>query len=441
MTCCLSSAVAASLTPHTCLCCSHFSGPMEDCASPLCGGLTLEISAEVYTTHAVSREGPADGTATDAVSPTLDDTCAAEFDFGFDGRRMLRLEKKAAAHSRSSSGVLSLGAKGISSPFKFNSASRHKAATRTQAKSAAAPPVQDQTGTAPELQPAATQSESETTTEPETPTPAPAAADAPAPTPATLAGVTQKTKKGATGRPAGYLDYRGAKDSTQTKLIKLKAATAADNLARVSGADDVTKAGGRKVGPAKGGFKVPRAKDIMTQVAKAEDKQVGVGKPGRSMGVAKAGAKPARVDKEYRGAKASAQHKRSKAGDKTAGDFQISTASLEKYAGPMYGDRDYFKSVATASSVAKVTSDSGLFGGKATIIVGAITSVEGLKGVQYSHGLIEHVVRFEGAKKLTAARYEDLPYDTPHIFPGKYKIVLMEGKTDLEYGDLDFGAY
>jgi hypothetical protein len=89
----------------------------------------------------------------------------------------------------------------------------------------------------------------------------------------------------------------------------------------------------------------------------------------------------------------------------------------------MHGDREYFQ---FADSVAKHTQDSGLYGGQATIIAGVITSITGLeKGVEYHRGMVEHVVRFEGTK-LTAAEYEALPYDTPHIFPGKYKIVLME---------------
>jgi hypothetical protein len=235
-----------------------------------------------------------------------------------------------------------------------------------------------------------------------------------------------------------------------------------DNLARVAKAADdslslavatpsdvvqLDKSGGKMVGPAKAGFKsaqVPRTSHINAQIVKAEGKQMGGGKAaGNKAAVAKAGEKKAPGPaSDYRGAKAYTQYKRAKAGDNKAGYVQVSTASLEKYAGPMYGDRDYFTSTATVSSVAKAKHDSGLYGGKATIVVGAITSVTGLKqGVQYSNGLIEHVVRFEGAKKLTAARYEELPYDTPHIFPGKYKIVLMNGKSELEFDDLDFGAY
>jgi hypothetical protein len=130
---------------------------------------------------------------------------------------------------------------------------------------------------------------------------------------------------------------------------------------------------------------------------------------------------------DYRGAKAATQKKHVKLHpvNKKADNAKVSLARLQHYDGPMYGDRDYFM---FADTIDKNTQDSGLFGGEATIIAGVITSITGLeKGVEYHRGMVEHVVRFEG-NKLTAAAYEALPYDTPHISPGKYKIVLMEGE-------------
>jgi hypothetical protein len=87
---------------------------------------------------------------------------------------------------------------------------------------------------------------------------------------------------------------------------------------------------------------------------------------------------------------------------------------------------------AAADFVESVTP-TGLYGGRATILAGVVTSVTGIeKGVHYHRGMVEHVVFFEGSE-LSAAAYEALPYDTPHVKPGAYKIVFIG--EDEEYSD------
>lgn len=66
--------------------CSHFNTSSAKCGSPLCGGMTITIQADVYlTTNVLSTQGPSWPTAT---APGLVPPCDATFDFGFNsGRR------------------------------------------------------------------------------------------------------------------------------------------------------------------------------------------------------------------------------------------------------------------------------------------------------------------------------------------------------------------
>jgi hypothetical protein len=74
-------------------------------------------------------------------------------------------------------------------------------------------------------------------------------------------------------------------------------------------------------------------------------------------------------------------------------------------------------------------ADVGLYGGEAIVIAGVVTSVKGMphgKGMpHYTKGMVEHVAAFNGVS-LSKKAYEALPYDTPHVKTGAYKVVFFE---------------
>lgn len=76
-----------------------------------------------------------------------------------------------------------------------------------------------------------------------------------------------------------------------------------------------------------------------------------------------------------------------------------------------------------------IEADVGLYGGEAIVIAGVVTSVKGLphgKGMpHYTKGMVEHVAAFNGVS-LSKRAYEALPYDTPHVKAGAYKVVFFE---------------
>lgn len=63
---------------------------------------------------------------------------------------------------------------------------------------------------------------------------------------------------------------------------------------------------------------------------------------------------------------------------------------------------------------------------QATIVTGLITSITGTEthGVSYHRGLLEYVAAFQG-RLLTADDLEDLPFDSPQVEGGAYKLVFM----------------
>ena len=69
---------------------------------------------------------------------------------------------------------------------------------------------------------------------------------------------------------------------------------------------------------------------------------------------------------------------------------------------------------------------SGLYGGRATIVTGVITSAIGCQtGLQHPRGVLEHVTTFEG-QPLSVLQYQALPTDTPIIKPGTYRLLLAD---------------
>jgi hypothetical protein len=410
--------------------CSHFNGTIDHCASPLCDGLTLTISADVYTTYAVSRYGPVPP-ATDAVAPTLDAFCNdTTWDFGFDPRK---------AAPRTSTSLKAAAAPLNQTPKPLRAATPPPMQTKTvyvpvfnpvyvpvpAPAQATQRDAEEPLVAAAKRQPDAKQPAAAVEQKPQTPatsaTPMPAAAEEPQPaeeiktpaaaaTPAPAAAAQPAAFNPAAATKPAPAAVEQPKPQTSTSAAAATPAPAAAADPKPQTSTPATAAPAPAAAP---GAATPKPTDVPKAGA-----------------VPPIAANPAVLSRtarhvDYRGAKAATQKKHVKLhpANNKADNAKVSLARLQFFDGPMYGDRDYFM---FAETIDKHTKDSGLFGGEVTIITGVITSITGLeKGVEYHRGMVEHVVRFEGTK-LTAAQYEALPYDTPHIFPGKYKIVLVE---------------